>query len=163
MPPSRVISLGVFAASLALTAACSDDGDAKVTTTESAPAAVTTSVADSVASTEPAPSSTKPQPVIDVVHQPGEGEFDGALDDVEFTCVSDGSTWTAEGSATNSSQATADYRIFMAFLDGSGETVALIEEEVTGVPAGESADWSVQFASDLADLDCIPRVERRAA
>jgi hypothetical protein len=159
-----VISLGIVAASLMLgVAACSDDGGVEVTTSESAPAASTTSVADSVAGTEPAPSSTEPQPVIDVVHQPGEGEFDGALDDVEFTCTSDGSTWTAQGSATNSSAATADYRIFMAFLDSSGETVALIEEEVTGVPAGESADWSVQFASDAADLDCVPRVERRPA
>lgn len=159
-----LVSFRVIAASvlLALTA-CSNDGDVEVVPSEpSAERSTTTTVADTVATTEPAPSSTEAQPVIDVVHQPGEGEFEGARDDVRYTCTSDGTTWTAEGTATNSTATTADYRIFMAFLDTSGETVALIEAEVAAVPAGESGDWSVQFASSAADLECVPRVERRA-
>lgn len=150
--------------------ACSGDDAVTVTSSQSGPTttlsagtAPAPSEATTTRATETTPSSTAVEPVIEVEHQPGEGKFEGALDDVEFDCASDGATWTAEGTATNSAAAAASYRIFMAFTDPAGETVALIETQVEAVEPGDSAEWSVEFASAAVDLTCVPRVERRPA
>jgi hypothetical protein len=165
----RLLLVGVLAVGLPACSNGSDTGQPEADRTPATSSAASSSSSSSPSSVDSSaagtgsPSSTAPQqPVIDVVHQPGEGEFEGALDDIEFTCTTDGATWTAEGTVTNSTAAPAGYRIFMGFLDSAGETVALVEAEVTGLPAAESDEWSVQFASSAGDLRCVPRVERRA-
>lgn len=166
-----------IAACIALVAisGCSDDGEGSAADTATAAAttisppatvgstvAATTGPAASVAPTTPA-STSVPDAVIDIDNQPGEGEFEGALDDVEFECAGSDGAWTASGTVTNSTDAPAGYRVFISFLDAAGETAALVEadDDLDGLEPGESREWTVSFDSPSASLDCVARVERR--
>jgi hypothetical protein len=188
MQRSIVTALVVVAGTLS---ACSGDDDPPVTTAAAEPSGATTgddgaspstadpspttapastaSTDDSVtapslaATTVPTPTTT-PNAVISVVNQPGEGEFEGALEDVtDIGCAAGEGTWTSSGTVTNPTDAPASYRIFVSFLDGTGETLALIETNLDAIEPGESSDFAVDFATDAADLTCVLRVERRAA
>lgn len=169
-------TIAVCIALVAITG-CSDDGeraaDGTATTTAttiSPPATVGGTVASttgpdvSVAPTTPA-STSVPDAVIDIDNQPGEGEYEGALDDLAFECVGSDGTWSASGTVTNSTDAPAGYRVFISFLDDAGETAALVEadDDLDGLEPGESREWAVSFDSSSASLTCVPRVERRPA
>jgi hypothetical protein len=153
------------ATALVVFTGCSNDNGVSVTTGDgstSTRASTTTTAAPET--TVPTP-STQANAVIEVTDQPGEGEFDGALDDVTSECTAGDGAWTASGSVTNPTDAAASYRIFVSYLDPAGETLALVQsgDDLTAVGAGESREWSAAFISDIADLRCVLRVERRPA
>ena len=170
-----------IAACIALVAVsgCSDDGGdtagSPATTvavtdeaSEATTAASTTARAGTAATTEAATtpvSTTAPEAVIDIDNQPGEGEFEGAVDDVTVDCTGADGVWTASGTVTNSTDAAVGYRIFISFLDEAGETVALVEsdDDLAGLAPAEEREWAVSFESTATMLVCVPRVERRAA
>jgi hypothetical protein len=162
---SNVNRLLVAAVVTIMLIGCTDDGVSD-TGTESGP---TTSKAASTSSTAPTTtvptSSTVADAVIKITDQPGEGEFEGALDDVESDCALDGAKWVASGTVTNSTNGPVGYRIFVSFLDAGGETLALIQADadLAGIAAGDAREWSVEFDSDTAGLKCVLRVERRPA
>ena len=140
-----------------------DPGDAE-TSTDTATAATAADVATTVADTAAVP-TTAVDAVIDIEDQPGEGTFAGALDDADFECERTATGWSAAGTVTNSSDGPAAYRIFISFVDGAGETIALLqaEDDLADVEPGDARDWSVGFDSDVDGLTCVARVERRAA
>lgn len=166
-------------------AACSDDDTPAVSTVASepgasadaddvpestAPVATTPATTSDSATATSGPATTLPPPtttpnaVISIVNQPGEGEFEGALQDVsDIGCAAADGTWTSSGTVTNPTEGSASYRIFVSFLDGAGSTVALIETNVDELGPGETGEFAVDFASDATDLTCVLRVERRAA
>ena len=151
-------------AAVVLLAACSDDSGSPEST---AGATVTVTVADSTAATEgagvPATASTIPEAVIEISTPPGSGRRGGARDDVEgLECASADGRWTASGDIVNPTSGAVHYRIYVSFLDPSGETVALIETDVDDVAAGATASWSAGFDSAAADVRCVLRVERLA-
>jgi hypothetical protein len=121
-------------------------------------------VASTVVDVGSAP-TTRPEAVIDIENQPGEGTFEGALDDAVFECERTDTGWRATGAVTNSTAAIVGYRIFVSFLDPAGETVALLEvaDDLAVVAAGEERAWEVGFDSGADDLTCVARVERRQA
>ncbi|MET0303852.1 MAG: hypothetical protein ABW040_07355 [Microbacteriaceae bacterium] len=103
--------------------------------------------------------------VTDIEDAPGTGEgLEGAKDDLELAnCALDGDSWALDGTVTNSSDAAADYRIYLALLNGGGDTRGLVQVNVDGVEPGASEEWSTTVDLDEADLTCVPRVERYAA
>lgn len=155
---------GGSAADTASTTAVTTGPPATVATTAASTTVTTASASSSRSSTAPV-STSVPDAVIDIDNQPGEGEFEGALDDVVFECAGSDGAWSASGTVTNSTDAAAGYRIFISFLDDAGETVALLEaaDDLDGLEPGEARDWAVSFDSAAASLTCVPRVERRPA
>ena len=107
------------------------------------------------------------QTVISVVTPPGSTEgFEGARDDVtglDCRFEADASRWAVTGTVTNSTDATADYRIYVSFLDDASDTRGLLEVTVDGVAAGDSADWDGHLELDEDGLACTLRVERTPA
>jgi hypothetical protein len=88
----------------------------------------------------------------------------GALADVTVKdCVKDGADWTAKGSLTNSSKASAAYVITTSFLDDKGATLGLGWSKIDSVKAGGSQEWSVKAPAAGDKLQCIMRVTRGAA
>ena len=105
--------------------------------------------------------TTTPAVVQDVSDSPRTTDYVGARDEVTgITCVQDGDVWRVSGTVTNPTEAAADYRIFIAFLDGTNETRGLLQTDINDVVAGESKDWNGELAIDADDLTCGLRVER---
>lgn len=108
------------------------------------------------------PSTTQPEALIDIINQPGNGEFEGALADADvLECATNAGRWSATGTVTNPTNTTVDYRIYVSFLDTTGDTLALIETHIDELDPASTADWSAGFPSAASDLRCVLRVERR--
>jgi len=99
--------------------------------------------------------------VIDMPDQPGSVEgYEGAAEDAELqTCESDGQALHVGGTVNNPVSETQDYRIYVSAMDGA-ETMGIVQVDVPGVPAGESADWGTELALSSNTLECVLRVER---
>ncbi|TPW76896.1 FxLYD domain-containing protein [Schumannella sp. 10F1B-5-1] len=110
------------------------------------------------------PSAT-PSQVTDVTDAPGTGEgLVGARNDVEVTkCEPADGGWAVAGTVTNSSDAAANYRIYVSLLDKDGATLGLKQVNSDGLDAGAKADWSADIAVEGKNLQCVLRVERYAA
>jgi hypothetical protein len=103
--------------------------------------------------------------VLDVSVPPGSStNFEGARSDVSVdSCASNDGRWTAEGVATNSADSVRSYRVYVAFVDSTKKTWAMVQSDVADVDAGESSTWSA--SADLPNLmggRCVLRVERFA-
>ncbi|GAB3399580.1 hypothetical protein GCM10027515_06170 [Schumannella luteola] len=109
--------------------------------------------------------STAPSQVTEVSDAPGTGEgFEGARNDVEVKkCEPADGGWAISGTVTNSSEATANYRIYVSLLDKDSATLGLKQVNSDGVEAGKSADWNADIAVDGKNLQCVLRVERYPA
>lgn len=120
---------------------------------------------------EPTPSPSAsgeaeaPETYTDIVDTPGDEDgMTGARSDLEIpTCVLEDGAWNVGGTVTNPTEETVSYRIFMSLLDEDGATVALQQINVDGVEGGAEAEWSGSIPVEQENLQCIPRVERRAA
>ena len=114
----------------------------------------------------PSPTATAAAPgITDVKQAPGTGTgFTGALSDTKVEhCAPKGSGWTVDGTATNSSGANVDYRIYVSLLNAGGGTRALVEVDVPGVAPKASKPWSVDIPATDKNLSCVLRVERYPA
>lgn len=142
----------VVAAGVTLLVACSDaskDGD------QSGASGATIDQAGPTTSTIP--------DITEIVHQPASGDFVGALADItDHTCEKTVDGWRVTGTATNPTNDTADYRIYVSLINGSAATRALVETEVAGVAAGQGGSFDTLIALPDDDLRCVLRVERRA-
>jgi hypothetical protein len=111
-------------------------------------------------------SSTKaPQKkVTDVQDQPGSVKgYVGASKDAKITeCEPEGDSLRVEGTVNNPKTSLQDYRIYVSALK-EGNTVGLVQVDVSDVPGGKSQTWSTDIAYDAKDLKCLLRVERFAA
>jgi hypothetical protein len=155
---------GLCVAVLALAACAGDPDDSGATVPTSAPLTVVTDALVDASTTTSGASAARPAVVVDVVNQPGSGDFEGAVGDVDGqTCAVAGGRWTSAGSLRNPTDAVVDYRVYVSFLDRAGETLALIERDLDHVMAGDSQAWSVVFDTSVADVRCVLRVERRVA
>jgi hypothetical protein len=106
--------------------------------------------------------TTTVEALIAIRDQPGDGEFDGAKDDItESDCSVVGGVWTYSGTVANPTDDDVEYRIFVAFLDQANDTLALIQAENSLLAAEQSAEFAVEFTSTATGLSCVPRVERR--
>jgi hypothetical protein len=102
---------------------------------------------------------------IDVDVRPGTAEdgFAGARIDVtEEECEQgDGGAWQARGLVTNPTDADADYRIYVSFLDGADDTRGLAQTDVNGLAPQETQEWEAELELPVEDdLRCVLRVER---
>lgn len=150
----RAACLPAFCAALLL-AGCSASADAS----DAAKAADRTTTSTTAPSTG---SKAVPNAVTEMTHQPGEGTFTGARDDVKVTsCAADGGGWKVSGTATNSTAAPVDYRIFVSMM-AADEVVALVEVAVDDVAAGKAKPFERAVKVDAKSLKCVLRVERRA-
>jgi hypothetical protein len=114
---------------------------------------------------KPSASATALTPgVTDVTNAPGTGEnLTGALKDTTVTaCSQKGSSWTVSGTATNPTDAAADYRIYVSLLNATSDTRALKEVDVSALAAGAKTDWTTDIAVPDKNLTCVLRVERYA-
>lgn len=163
---------------LAMLPACRDDQPASSTSQPTTTSTTRTEPNDTAATTAPtteltdqlstpstdAPVTTTPQPVVSIEHQPGTGEYIGALDDIDnLTCQQADTGWEAFGTATNPTDTDADYRIYVSFLDNNGETLGLLETDLDRLAPGTSSEWSATLTSTPASLECVLRVERRVS
>jgi hypothetical protein len=114
--------------------------------------------------TPTAQGSTEDPGVTDIEDAPGSGEnLEGALADSEVTtCERTDDTWTVDGTVTNPTEGTVDYRIYVSLLNGANDTRGLQQVNVDAVEAGATSEWesSIPIAED--DLTCVLRVERYA-
>jgi hypothetical protein len=103
--------------------------------------------------------------ITDVQQPPGTGKgLTGALSDTKVAhCEPKGGGWTVDGTATNPTDGTVDYRIYVSLLNAGGDTRALVEVDSTGVKAGDTKDWTVDIPVPDKNLSCVLRVERYAA
>lgn len=101
--------------------------------------------------------------VVDVQAEPGSVEgYTGALEDAELArCEPSDGTLQVAGTVTNPEPETQDYRIYVSAMDG-GDTAGLVQVDLTGVEAGETAEWSTEMALGEAEFECVLRVERFA-
>jgi hypothetical protein len=89
--------------------------------------------------------------------------FAGALTDVTaLECEpGEGDLWQAQGLVTNPTDADADYRIYVAFVDDANDTSGIVQADVTGVASGDGQEWEAELAlPGEDDLRCVLRVER---
>jgi hypothetical protein len=118
---------------------------------------------------EPAPTPTETQApesgITDITDAPGSGEgLVGALADTTVdTCELGDGEWNVDGTVTNSSDASASYRIYVSLLNEGGETRSLTQVDVPAIDAGAETEWSTTVALDEEDLSCVLRVERYGA
>lgn len=92
------------------------------------------------------------------------GGIVGAKDDTKVTaCEPSGDAWKVAGTVTNSSDAAADYRLYVSLLNKSNDTRALVEVDVNGVAAGAKKSWSKDIGTKDENLTCVIRTERYAA
>jgi hypothetical protein len=124
---------------------------------------------DAKATKTPKPTSTsvaneKPG-LTETTHAPGSGEgLVGAVSDTKVTaCEQKGDAWSVTGTATNPTDAAADYRIYVSLLDKSNQTRALVEVDLDGVASKATQDWSKDIQVGDKNLTCVLRVERYAA
>lgn len=157
MTPSRILTATIVASLAMLSlAACTDTDDSTPSSSASASASPSTSAV--------------PDSVTDITDTPGAGSdgegggFEGALSDYAPTgCSLVDGAWIVEGTLTNSTDAAADYRVYISLLNGSGETRALQQADVDGVEPGATAEVSLSIPLDEDGLNCVPRIERYTA
>jgi hypothetical protein len=102
---------------------------------------------------------------VEVAIDPGTANDDfagGRIDVTDEECEQDdGGAWQARGLVTNPTDVDADYRIYVAFLDGADDTRGLTQADVTGLAPGDSQEWEAELAlPGEDDLRCVLRVER---
>jgi hypothetical protein len=105
-----------------------------------------------------------PTPRVSVLPGTAEDGFVGARTDVtEVQCARDGDSWRVSGAVTNPLDVPSDYRVYSAFVDGSGATRDVTQIDVPAVGPREVRQWggSVDLATD--GLECVLRVERVAS
>jgi hypothetical protein len=174
----RTRRLSITFSSLVVLAACSGGSSSTpAATDQSTVSAVGQASDDSTNRTSAASSDTEPassdatiatptttaEAVIEVATQPGSGDFVGAREDVTaVTCEQSDGVWRAAGTATNPTDTSVNYRIYVSYLDPAGETLALIEHDIDGAEPSVAGEWSTEFTSDVAEMQCILRVERAA-
>jgi hypothetical protein len=102
--------------------------------------------------------------ITEITDTPGSGEeLVGALADTQVTtCELADGQWNVAGTATNSSDAPATYRIYVSLLTAGGDTRSLTQVNVDPLDPGAEAEWSTTVALDEEDLNCVLRVERYA-
>lgn len=89
--------------------------------------------------------------------------FVGAHADLRNTrCVEAADGWTATGAVRNPSRNTAQYRIYVSFLDGD-TTVGVSETDLATVAPRATRRWRTRLAVAGTDLRCVLRVERAKA
>jgi hypothetical protein len=142
-----------------LLAGCSHGADASVTPVVAPTTAATASPSATSAPIEPG------NVYVSTVNSQAEGDFVGAASDVTAQqCVAGDATWVGSGTLTNPTADKVDYRVWVAFLDATGDTVGLVQANVDGIKAGKSGDYSASMPYAKGDpLTCVLRVERRAA
>ncbi len=100
---------------------------------------------------------------LDVDVGPGLGTdgYVGARDDVQLDrCELDGDHWVAAGTVTNSTDAGAAYRIYVAFNPPDTATARGLVQVDFLVPDGDTQPWeAVAWITDPG-LECVLRVER---
>ena len=100
----------------------------------------------------------------DFSQAPGSGgdDMEGARSDLKDTsCGADGDSWTYVGALTNSSDAAADFRVYVSFNDEDDATVGLVQKDVAALGAGDTKIVSISMPKgDWGDRTCILRVER---
>lgn len=169
---TRRIAAGITVVAVVALGGCDADPDDSGTVGSTAPQpSMVTETAVAGDATEPSTTTSTSTSVaaaapvlIDVVNQPGTGEFDGAVGDIaDQSCTVAAGRWTSAGSVRNSTEAAADYRVYVSFLDPEGETLALVERDLDAVGADESQQWSVVFDTSVTDVRCVLRIERRPA
>jgi hypothetical protein len=104
-----------------------------------------------------------PSPRVSVLPGTADDEFVGARTDVgAVQCARDGDTWRVSGTVRNPLDVPADYRVYSAFVDGSGTTRDVTQIDVPAVGPREVREWggSANLATD--GLECVLRVERVA-
>lgn len=112
---------------------------------------------------EPTPTASEQAPgVTDIEDAPGSGEgLVGALEDAEVeACEAADGGWAVNGTVTNSTDAEADYRIYVSLLNGAGDTRGLTQVDVDDVAAGDTQQWDTSVELEDDDLSCVLRVER---
>ncbi|WBL19806.1 MULTISPECIES: hypothetical protein [Citricoccus] len=137
---TRILTVAVAAAAATTLVACSGGDD----------------VNDAAANTD-----AGEQKVIEMPDQPGSVEgYVGAADDAELvTCDPQGSALEVEGTVTNPESDDQDYRVYISAMEG-GETMGIVQVDVSNVATGETAEWSTEMALTGDDLECVLRVER---
>jgi hypothetical protein len=103
--------------------------------------------------------------VLDYSVQPGTATdgYVGARSDVaDLECSARaGGIWQAQGVVTNPTTDIVDYRIYVAFLTGPGDTRGIVQLDVSDVDPQEARTWDGELAIPGADdLRCVLRVER---
>jgi hypothetical protein len=116
---------------------------------------------------EPTPTSSASLTpgLTDIEDTPGSGaNLEGALaDNTMGSCERDGDEWVVSGTITNSTDKTADYRIYVSLLNSSNDTRALVQVDVDGVAVDASEDWDTSIPVAEDGLSCVLRVERYVA
>lgn len=121
------------------------------------------------ASSEPPAESAPPAVPSDEVYLDApdpQGSIDGfvgAAGDVsDDECELTDFGWIGSGRVDNPTEDTVGYRIYVAFLDATGDTAGLVQTDVDEVASGEGADYEVVMPAhtDADDLTCVLRVER---
>lgn len=99
--------------------------------------------------------------VVDIQDDPGSlDDFVGAHEDATIeTCESGDSGWVVDGTVTNPTDEPQNYRIYVSVRD-DGDTIGLVQVDVSDVAADESASWETEVDVETGDLECLLRVER---
>src|SRR5690554_2087272 len=141
------VTLAVVAGVLA---GCTSNPQDSPATVEPAPAQSVTAPSSSAA--EPTPDADAH---VDVDDTPGSLEgLVGALEDsrVESFEREDGS-WLAQGSVSNTSDESVDYRIYASAMgDGGASTRGVVQVDVAGVAAGKTVEWEAAFPLEDEEL-----------
>ena len=113
----------------------------------------------------PTTTSTAQAGITEITDAPGSGAgLVGALADKQVeTCELADGAWNVAGTVTNSSEASASYRIYVSLLTEGGDTRSLTQVNVDPIDAGTETEWSTTVAVNEKDLSCVLRVERYAA
>ena len=112
----------------------------------------------------PVPAASPAAAHVQVSHAPGSlAGFTGARGDAEVSSFAKGPEgWLARGTVTNPEAGTVDYRLCVSATDGA-TTRGLVQVDVAGVAAGESAGWEARFPLEDEELRLVLRVERAPA
>lgn len=110
---------------------------------------------------EPAGGDAAPSSYTSVTDQQGSIDgFVGAAEDATVVhCAGDGDGWSSSGSVENPTDEPQSYRLYVAF-NQNRDTIGLVQVDLQTVPAGESAEWTVEAPITGDDLTCVLRVER---
>lgn len=99
--------------------------------------------------------------VVNVDDPPGSTKgFVGAVKDADPTrCEADGAAWISEGTITNPTKKTQNYRLYVSFMRKQ-EAAGLVQVDVKSVKPRASAPWKAQARVPGEALTCELRVER---
>lgn len=88
-----------------------------------------------------------------------EGYVGASEDVIVEKCESSGENWVAEGTATNPTGETQNYRIYVAF-NKNRDTKGLVQVDLESVGPNASAEWKAESPISGEKIDCLLRVER---